>query len=377
MARVAWGEWTPIDADLSRAKETLRRLGYGRIRVLPLRKKPISPRLLVHEGLNVVRFCLGKRNLFGVTVSPDVFRGMFAFLTPRTHLLYRLFFLNERIPKDSVSQLLNCEDLEVLTASRALLDDEDGTGYLSPLRWVPYRHDLFITDPWDRGITELCYLSYDSLFLADFVREFVEGKRFDRALDLCTGVGVLACSLAKSCDSVLGSDINRRAIFYAKLNAALNQRANVEFIAADLFEGLPGRFNLIVCNPPFVFLPDSLQGNMIDSAGGQLGIGVALRILQQLSDHLSTGGMAILLSRAPVAGGEDVLKEQVASIASQNKWKARYIEIAQQPLTRDYLEFYRCHSISGFRMVVLTIQQAGRYEMKECSSLLGSVRHQF
>ena len=54
-----------------------------------------------------------------------------------------------------------------------------------------------------------------------------------KALDLGTGCGTLALSLARSADSVVANDINPRALDFGKMNAALNGVGNVTFLLGD------------------------------------------------------------------------------------------------------------------------------------------------
>ncbi len=76
-----------------------------------------------------------------------------------------------------------------------------------------------------------------------------------KILDLCTGSGCLALSLAKEIrnSDVLGTDISDAAIRYASINAKINGIANVTFKKGDLYEPVYGsKFDLIVSNPPYI-----------------------------------------------------------------------------------------------------------------------------
>jgi len=78
-------------------------------------------------------------------------------------------------------------------------------------------------------------------------------------LDMGTGSGCLAISLAKSVKSndlkITAADISPQALAVAKKNARLN-RARVKFIQSDLFKKIPGRYDLIIANLPYVPLSD-------------------------------------------------------------------------------------------------------------------------
>jgi 23S rRNA (cytosine1962-C5)-methyltransferase len=77
-----------------------------------------------------------------------------------------------------------------------------------------------------------------------------------RALDCFTFNGAFALHLASVCENVIGIDISSEAVAAAKRNADLNNLANVEFVAANVFDALREmeasneRFDVIVLDPP-------------------------------------------------------------------------------------------------------------------------------
>lgn len=73
-----------------------------------------------------------------------------------------------------------------------------------------------------------------------------------RVLDLCTGSGCIAITLAKESKSVVvGSDLSQEALKVAKRNAQLLE-AEVIFTEGNLFEAVEGNFDVIVSNPPYI-----------------------------------------------------------------------------------------------------------------------------
>jgi hypothetical protein len=77
------------------------------------------------------------------------------------------------------------------------------------------------------------------------------------SLDLGTGCGVQALHLAAHSARVVATDVNPRALRWARFNADLNEIATpIDVRAGSFFEPVAGeRFDLIATNPPFVISP--------------------------------------------------------------------------------------------------------------------------
>jgi hypothetical protein len=115
----------------------------------------------------------------------------------------------------------------------------------------------------------------------------------DRVLDLCTGAGWVALRQAAAGCQVTASDLNERAIGFARFNARLAGCPPVEFLAGNLFEPVAGRrFDVITCNPPFVISPGS---TFIYRDSGCRGDSLCEQLARRLPEFLLPGGIAVML----------------------------------------------------------------------------------
>jgi len=114
-----------------------------------------------------------------------------------------------------------------------------------------------------------------------------------RALDVGTGSGIHALLAAGHADRVVATDVNERALAFARFNAAINGFDDVEVRRGSLFEPAEEEtFDLVTCNAPFVVSPES---RFVFRDGALPADELSERVVAGAVSHLADGGFATLL----------------------------------------------------------------------------------
>ena len=121
-------------------------------------------------------------------------------------------------------------------------------------------------------------------------------------IDLGTGTGAIALSLANECPSwhITATDINPKTLAVAKENATTLELA-VRFKESAWFDAINDRYDLVISNPPYIELDDPhlQQGDLrfepADAlASGKDGLDDIRRLVQQALKHLKKDGYLLL-----------------------------------------------------------------------------------
>lgn len=143
--------------------------------------------------------------------------------------------------------------------------------------------------------------------LVESVLETVTTQATVRCLDLGTGSGAIAVSLAYflDCSEITAVDISTKALAVAKKNAKRQGVADrISFIESDLYENISSDegFDCIVSNPPYipednrVMLQREIREHepAIALFGGKDGYDCYRRIIEKAPDYLKPGGFLFL-----------------------------------------------------------------------------------
>jgi SAM-dependent methyltransferase len=248
-------------------------------------------------------------------------------------------------------------------ASSGIASEENGR-WLATFRIVPVQGVFVLVDRPSR-LPELgnawVQFGIDTIQLASMIVH--EARGGGRALDLCTGSGIQALLPSKRYAVTEGTDINPRAIAMAEANAAINGVGDrLQFWQGDLYDRAEGTYDLIVANPPFMFLPPDVAQTNLRGSGGALGIEVTLRVLEGLAGRLSEQGEAFTYTQGPRIAGRCQLVEATSRRLSGVPLEVEFEEILRGYWSA-YHEFYRSAGVESLTCYRVRVKRASRFSV--------------
>lgn len=145
----------------------------------------------------------------------------------------------------------------------------------------------------------------DTEVLVEEVIRIAKKIKAKKILDLCTGSGAIAVSLAKYIENsqITATDISEKALEIAETNAKKHQvDKQIAFLPSNLFEELPKeKYDIIVSNPPYIkkevikTLDEEVQKEPhIALDGGQDGLDFYRKIIHHSYEFLKYKGYLCL-----------------------------------------------------------------------------------
>ena len=117
-----------------------------------------------------------------------------------------------------------------------------------------------------------------------------------KLIDIGTGSGAIAVAIKHHRPdlTVTGTEVSIAALEVARANAATLQ-TDVTFVESDLWNSVEGTFKTVVTNLPYLrddadLMPEVTKEPAVALFGGVDGLDLYRRFLQDLPDHLETGG---------------------------------------------------------------------------------------
>ena len=206
---------------------------------------------------------------------------------------------------------LPLDDLDGV-AERAVTDEQArSVNDLITQRIATRKPAAYLTqEAWLQGVS--FYIDERAIVPRSFIAELLADGSIDpwlgthtrRVLDLCTGNGSLAviAALAWPDVSVDGADLSPQALEVARINIERHQlRDRVHLHISDGLSALPGPYDLILCNPPYVnaasmaALPAEYQAEpTLALAGGTDGMDFIRPLLRDAPSHMTEHAVLVL-----------------------------------------------------------------------------------
>ncbi len=222
----------------------------------------------------------------------------------RLTTLIRLFLCGRVEPAEAVAAAL--APLDLAAAIQAGLVERLGTGVRAAVDLHPYG-DWWVVADVRPDLRPERATPADHVMCAGPVSVELAGAVLRRpvatALDLGIGNGVQSLHLSRHAARVTGVDLSGRALRFAATTAALNG-LGWELIEGDLVTPVADRrFDLVVCNPPFVVGPG--RTTLLYQDSGRPGDGLTAELAVQGSSVLADGGYLQYVAGWMHVTGED------------------------------------------------------------------------
>lgn len=131
-----------------------------------------------------------------------------------------------------------------------------------------------------------------------FLEDNLVNEKGKNALDIGTGSGYLTRTLSKNFSQVIGTDID--------FDSLINQNKKIKNrICCDAADALNCKFDLIVCNMPYL-QSDEISDRKVD--GGKEGVEVPLKIIKSAVKCLNDSGKMLFVTSS-LANYEKLIDE--------------------------------------------------------------------
>lgn len=247
--------------------------------------------------------------------------------------LLRTFLLGRTLSAEGAGSILGPEATEDLTASGFLVDE--GSSLRPAVMLSPVDDLLIAADLRDRHRGGAVDYVLGPFGVTRSLAACALPGRVSTALDLGCGSGVLGAGVAHRATRVVATDVNPRAVAFTRFNAELNDLPNLDVRQGSLFAPVQNdRFDLILCNPPYVLSPH----RTFMYRDGEMGI--CRRIVRQTPRHLTERGTLQMMVEWPERDRSDWRAEPLSWIDGVpcDAWLLRLYSFRAHEYARHWLE---------------------------------------
>ncbi|HBO1708604.1 methyltransferase [Pseudomonas aeruginosa] len=227
-------------------------------------------------------------------------------------------FAGESLPADWLTLLAGAD-----------LIRREADGWRSQVRVSSLGEQLFVHSAFPTLAADAVFFGPDTYRFDRLIRSHLASSdpaRIRRAADIGCGGGPGAIRIAMACPDaeVHGLDINPAALDLARVNAALAGVGNLTLARSDLLSQAPGRFDLIVANPPYLL---DASERAYRHGGGMLGAGLSLAIVDAALERLEAGGSLLLYTGVAMVEGGDPFLARIRERLASREWDWDYQEL--------------------------------------------------
>lgn len=128
---------------------------------------------------------------------------------------------------------------------------------------------------------------YDTSIDTELIVDVVDINLDQTFVEIGCGTEAVSLLVGKRAKSGIGVDINLYAVKNANLNKKRIHASKVKFILSDVFDNVVGKFDVVICNPPYSpFEPADEVEMMFWDANNSMKI----KFFNQVRDYLNPGG---------------------------------------------------------------------------------------
>lgn len=220
-------------------------------------------------------------------------------------------------------------DEEIVAAMReAQVLQSHAPGWISQVRFSSLGDELYVHSRFPTEESDAVFFGPDTYRFTRWLREYLKhaDQPLRRIADIGCGAGpgaITAAQLRPGAE-VIALDINPRALAMTAVNARQAGIDNLRVQRSDLLSDLPGQFDLIIANPPYMLDP---QQRTYRHGGGSHGAGLSLAIFDAAMERLAPGGTLLLYTGVAIFDGEDPFLNAIRLSLRDTGWDWDYQEI--------------------------------------------------